>query len=336
MVSPQKPLIDRKNDMEAQERDDAMKRLVHRLFSTAFAALLTLAPLAAFGSIEAAASEIKFVVNNTAITTYDIQKRAAFLRLQHKGGALEKQAADAMVEQALKAQELEKRKIVISKSQIDAAFAKFAASNKMTTKQLSEILDRAGVTASHFKEFMRVQMGWGQLVGARYRAESGSASTEQEAVQRMLQKGGAKPSATEYLLQQVIFVVPAGEKGKLPQRRREAEAMRQRFSTCETTRQFAKGLIDVTVRDLPRVLAPQLPADWADLIKASQPGTATKLRETDRGVEFIGICSTREVSDDRVAQLLMQDESGDDNKKGDDISKKYVDELRAKARIVQR
>jgi len=84
------------------------------------------------------------------------------------------------------------------------------------------------------------------------------------------------------------------------------------------------------------VLAPQLPTDWADLIKGTQPGSATKLRETNRGIEFIGVCSTREVSDDRVASLLMQDEGGDDNKKGDELSKKYVDELRAKARIVQR
>jgi len=192
------------------------------------------------------------------------------------------------------------------------------------------------VTASHFKEFMRVQMGWGQLVSARYRAESGGANAEQQAVQRMMEKGGAKPSATEYLLQQVIFVVPESEKGKIAQRRREADALRQRFNSCDTTRQFVKGLIDVTVKDLPRVLAPQLPTDWADLIKGTQPGSATKLRETNRGIEFIGVCSTREVSDDRVASLLMQDEGGDDNKKGDELSKKYVDELRAKARIVQR
>ena len=313
-----------------------MKRLVQRLVTVAFAVLLALTALTALGSIEAAASEIKFVVNNTAITTYDIQKRAAFLRLQRKGGAVEKQAADDMVEQALKAQELEKRKVVIPKSQLDAAFARFAASNKMSAKQLSEILDRAGVTASHFKEFMRVQMGWGQLVSARYRAESGGANAEQQAVQRMMEKGGAKPSATEYLLQQVIFVVPESEKGKIAQRRREADALRQRFNSCDTTRQFVKGLIDVTVKDLPRVLAPQLPTDWADLIKGTQPGSATKLRETNRGIEFIGVCSTREVSDDRVASLLMQDEGGDDNKKGDELSKKYVDELRAKARIVQR
>lgn len=312
-----------------------MTPLMKRLIAAGFATSLTLAPIVIAGVSAAAASEIKYVVNNTAITSYDIQKRAAFLKLQHKADASQKMAADQMVEQALKSDEMEKRKVVISKAQIDASFARFAQSNKMTTKQLSDILDRAGVTASHFKEFMRVQMGWGQLVGARYRAEGGGTS-EQDAVQRMLQQGGAKPTATEYLLQQVIFVVPAAEKGKLGQRKREAEAMRERFTSCETTRQFAKGLIDVTVRDLPRVLAPQLPPEWADLIKSAAPGTATKLRETDRGVEFIGICSTREVSDDRVAQMVFQSEGGDENKKGEELSQKYVAELRAKARILER
>ena len=84
--------------------------------------------------------------------------------------------------------------------------------------------------------------------------------------------------------------------------------MRQRFTSCETTRQFAKGLVDVTVRDLGRVLAPQLPPEWADSIKNAKPGTATNVRETDRGIEFIGICSSREVSDDRVAQLVFSSE----------------------------
>jgi peptidyl-prolyl cis-trans isomerase SurA len=313
-----------------------MTRLVQRLIAAGFAASLTLVAVAAIGTVAADASEIKYVVNNTAITSYDIQKRLAFLKLQHKPGASAKMAGDEMVEQALKADELDKRKVNVGKAQVDASFAKFASSNKMTPEQLSQVLDRAGVTAPHFKEFMRVQMGWMQLVGARYRAEAKGGTSEQDAVQRMLQQGGPKPTATEYLLQQVIFVVPAADKGKLPQRRKEAEALRQRFSSCETTRQFAKGLIDVTVRDLPRTLALQLPPDWAELIKSTQPGSATKLRETDKGVEFIGVCSAREVSDDRVAQLAFQNEGGDDNKKGDELSKKYVEELRAKARIVER
>jgi peptidyl-prolyl cis-trans isomerase SurA len=152
----------------------------------------------------------------------------------------------------------------------------------------------------------------------------------------MLEKGGSKPSATEYMLQQVIFVVPAAERSStLAKRKREADAMRARFNGCNTTREFAKGLIDVTVRDLGRVLAPQLPQDWAEQIKATKVGGATVTRETERGVEFIGICSSREVSDDKVAQMVFQGESSGD-KNADELSKKYVDELKAKARIVKR
>ncbi len=307
-----------------------------RLAAAAIAALLSIAPAGLPGTATAQASEIKYVVNNDAVTSYDIQKRAAFLKLQHRAGASAKMAGNDMVDQLLKSQEMARLKIVIPQKSVDASFARFAASNKMSAKQLSGILDQAGVGAAHFKEFIRVQMGWGQAIQARYRSEG--KMSEQDAVQRMLQQGGNKPTATEYLLQQVIFVVPASEKGKMAQRKREAEAMRERFSSCETTRQFAKGLLDVTVRDLPRMLAPQLPADWADLIKATSPGAATKVRETDRGIEFIGVCSSREVSDDRVAQMVFQneDQGGDANKKGDELSKKYLDELRSKARIIER
>jgi len=159
--------------------------------------------------------------------------------------------------------------------------------------------------------------------------------SEQDVVRRMLEQGGEKPRATEYMLQQVIFVVPAAERSaKLGTRKREAEALRQRFRSCDTTREFAKGLIDVTVRDLGRVIEQELPPDWEKQVKATSAGGATTVRETERGVEFIGVCSTREVSDDRVAQMVFgaEQESGDN----EDLSKKLTGELRAKAQIVQR
>ena len=111
--------------------------------------------------------------------------------------------------------------------------------------------------------------------------------------------------------------------------------MRERFSSCETTRQFAKGLIDVTVRDLGRLLAPELPDEWAEEIKKTKTGGATSVHTTARGVEFIGICSSREVSDDRVAKMVFQAE-GSKDEQGEELSKKYVAELRKRARIVER
>lgn len=304
------------------------------LFSAGFA-LLVAATSVSITAITppAFASEIKYVVNGIPITSGDIAHRSAFFKLQHKKG----DAKQEMIDQTLRLAEAKRLGIRITDQQVDAAYQRFASNNKMPLGKLDAIMAQSGVTKEHFKEFIRAQMAWSQALGARYRSGEGGAVTEQDAVRRMLDKGGAKPTAMEYMLQQVIFVVPASERAAtLAKRKREADAMRARFNGCSTTREFAKGLIDVTVRDLGRVLAPQLPSDWAEQIKATKVGGATPTRETERGVEFIGVCSSREVSDDKAAQMVFQSEGGSNDKDAEELSKKYVDELRKKAKIVER
>lgn len=283
----------------------------------------------------AAAAEIKYVVNDVPVTSYDIQRRAAFLKLQNRKGNLSALAEEEMVDQALKTAEIKRLRISIGNDQVNNSYERFAQGNKLSIKQLDQIMAQSGVTSAHFKEFIRTQMAWGQAMQARGGAASGRLS-EQEIVKRMMQNGGQKPSATEYMLQQVIFVVPQAERGAiLGKRKREAESLRTRFAGCENTRQFAKGLLDVTVKDLGRYLAMQLPPEWAEQIKATRAGNATQVRETPRGVEFIGVCSSREVSDDRVAQMVFQAESAGSSE-ASDADKKVLAELREKARIVKR
>ena len=309
-----------------------------RRLSLRAAFALSLAASFAFALIpaHAAGSDIKVIVNKVPITSLDVSKRVAFLKLQRRKGNLGSIALDEMIDEQLKRVEMRRVGISVPDKQVNDAYARFASGNKMKLAQLDQILNQSGVTPKHFKDYIRMQMGWGQTVGSRYRATTGQVS-EREAVRKMMEKGGgAKPTATEYLLQQVIFVVPAAKRGAiLGARKREAEAMRGRFTGCEATVSFAKGLKDVTVRDLGRVLAPELPPEWADSVVKTKEGGATAVRETERGVEFIGICRARQVSDDKVAQLLFQKDGGGDKAAGE-LDKKYVEELRAKAQIIKR
>lgn len=313
-----------------------MRTVASALRRTGFAAMLAcLSPLAMPPAASAQASEIRYIVNKEAITSYDIQRRAAFLRLQNKRGNLQQMAAEEMIDQTVRNAEAKRLNINVSDEQVAGAYERFARSNKMSPAQMDQMLNQSGVTKAHFREFIRAQMRWSQVL-SRANRNSGRMS-EQDVVRRMLEQGGAKPTATEYMLQQVIFVVPTAERrAKLGARKREADALRQRFRSCDTTREFAKGLIDVTVRDLGRVLEPELPPDWEKEVKAAKVGGATVVRETERGVEFIGICSTREVSDDRVAQMVFgaEQQGKDDDMEG--ASKKLTDELRSKAQIVRR
>jgi len=285
-----------------------------------------------------ASTTVALIVNGNAITNYDVQRRIAFLRLQHRTGNLSQIAKDELTDEMLKRIEMKRRNISVSDADVSQAYAGFAQRNKMTVDQLSDMLDQAGVTADHFKTYIMVQMGWGRLVSARYRAENGGTGlmSEQEAVQRMIKNGGVKPVANEYQLQQVIFVVPDNRRAAiLGKRRQEANALRARFKSCDTTRSLTKGILDVTVRDIGRILEQQLPAEWEKQVKATSAGHMTTPIDTKRGVEVLAVCAIRKVSDDRVAQLVftLQDRKSGGEKAAENLDKKYLKELRASARI---
>ena len=106
--------------------------------------------------------------------------------------------------------------------------------------------------------------------------------------------------------------------------REDALAFYKRFYAPNNATLIVAG--DVTVQDIPRVLEPQLPPEWAKQIKATKPGAATEVRETEAGIEFIGICSAREVSDDQAARMVLSAE-GDLDEKGKEMSEKYLAEL---------
>ncbi|MDA4846965.1 peptidylprolyl isomerase [Hoeflea poritis] len=294
---------------------------------------LVIAAAATFNTPAFAAGKISIIVNGKAITSGDVQRRVKLLQLQRERGDLKKKAREQLVEEAIKMSEVSRLRAGVSDAQVNQSFGRFASANKLSSKQLSQMLSQAGVGASHFKEFIRVQMSWPRVVSARY--NSGGRMSTEDLVAKMLERGGEKPTTTEYILQQVIFVVPASKrKSILNSRKREAESMRGRFVSCNSTREFAKGLKDVSVRDLGRVMQPALPPDWKALVEKTASGKTTATRVTDRGVEFIAVCSSKEVSDDLAAEMVFRSEQSSDSSSQNKNSEKYLKELRERARVI--
>lgn len=306
----------------------AMRAMAAALVISAGTATMTVLPASPVH-----AAQIRYVVNDTPITSYDIQRRAALLKLMRRSGNLQQLAADEMIDQTLRRQAMAENRVNITDEMVSESYANFAKGNKLSLKQLDQILAQSGVTKDHFREFIRTQMGWGRVLQTKARS---SIQLSQEDVVRKMLEEGRQPSTTEYMLQQVIFVVPSAERGKiLGKRKREAEAMRGRVQGCSNLIDLAKTQLDVTVRDLGRVLQPELPPDWKDHIVKTSPGKPTPVRETERGVEFITVCNSREVSDDHVAKLVFQSEQTED-KSFEALSKQTLEELRKEAKIVKR
>ncbi len=310
------------------------KNGISLLLAGVIALSLSVSPAPLGGGEAMAATSVVAVVNKTAITSGDVARRVAFLRLQRKSGNLQKLAKEELVDEALKREEIARVGMSVSTADVDASFARFAASNKMSVEQLNAILDRAGVTPAHFKAFIAVSMSWPRLVNARYAGSGSSKLSNQELVTRLLENK-QKPVTTEYILKQVIFVVPASKKGIVGKRKAEAEKSRASFPGCDQAMQFAKNYLDVSIRNLGRVMEPELPPEWKPLIEKAKGGT-TGTRVTDRGVEYLAICNQRQVSDDVAAEIVFRAEDlGKEKKDGENPnSVKYLEELRSKAQIV--
>ncbi|MET3589436.1 peptidyl-prolyl cis-trans isomerase SurA [Bartonella silvatica] len=315
-----------------------MNKLKKRIF-----ALFCIVPLSisnliineSFISKTLAQTVIVVTVNGRAITNYDIKRRAAFLKLQQKPGNLVAQAKEELINEVLQNIEVKRRNIEVSDSEVESAFENFATQNNMTIDQLNQILIQSDITVQHFKDYIRGQMGWGRLVNARYQAEMGMI-TEQEAVRRILKNGGVKPSTNEYTLQRIVFVIPQRLRSEIfDRRKREASNFRTHFRGCANTRNQARGILDVTVRNLGKFLEPQLPSAWTQAILATPAGKMTQLQETSDGIEAIAVCKIKRVSNDYVARLIfsIQDNQQKSPQALEKLSEKYLEELRRAARI---
>lgn len=280
-----------------------------------------------------AASRIVAVVDGTAITSGDMQHRINFLRLQRAKGNLSKLAKKQLIDEVLKREAVLETHTSVSTEEVDAAYARFAKNNHMSIAKLTGILNQAGVGPAHFKAFIAVSMSWPRAVRTKYGSSMGL--TPGEIGSRIVASGSA-PKVNEYVLEQVIFVVPAKRRGAiLGKRRAEAQASRKKFPGCSQALEFAATMHDVSVRELGRFLEPQIPDKWRPLVKKASINGTTSPLVTEKGVEYLAICSKREVADDAAAAISFQKEDAAKDKGGEDPNaEKYLKELRAKANII--
>ncbi len=277
---------------------------------------------------------IRILVNNEPITNFEVQRRARFRQLRHLSANTEETERE-LVDEMLKLQEAKSRNVLATDAQVDQAFANFAKGNHATPERMAAQLEQLGVGIEHFKQYIRAQMSWNRAVAGKFQSDT-IQNTRTNALFELRKSGAAKPETTEYTLQQIIFVIPQDKRAALMKTRKaEALAFQQRYSGCDTAIDLAKQLRDVAVKDLGRMMLPELPPLWSKDIQATAIGATTAPKETDKGVELIAVCKARVVSDDRAAQVVSQSQAFEKiEQEGNAAADSYLAELRKSAVIV--
>jgi peptidyl-prolyl cis-trans isomerase SurA len=300
------------------------KSAIKRIAIICLVAALGFGGLAGFHASQAfAASKIVATVDTRAITNNDIRRRAALLRLQRRKGNLNNLAREELIEEALKLNEAQRRNVRVPESRVDSAFAGFARNNKLSERQLRNILTQSGVGVRGFKDFIRAQIAWNALVSSRVRA-TGSGATS---INDQLFATSARAQTNEYVLQQVVLFATGRNK-----RVSEAKAIRSGFTSCEATLGQVQGYSNAVVRSLGRISEDRLPPEWKKFIIGTNEGATTAVRSTDRGAEFIAVCRKNSIGKEGGSEPGFElGVSG--GEKAEEVSKKYLAELRERAVI---
>ncbi|MNQ83414.1 Chaperone SurA precursor [compost metagenome] len=118
-------------------------------------------------------------------------------------GAIQQQALNDLIEQHLQAAELTKfEQLKISDAEVDQEIAGMAREAGTTPENYMAFLEQGGIRPQSFREQLRTEIGWRELVGGRFRDRAKVTRTQVEQAMRQLTESATKP---QYLVGEIYI-----------------------------------------------------------------------------------------------------------------------------------
>lgn len=292
------------------------------------AAALAGASLLMAAASPAQAQRLVVMVNGEPVTSYDIAQRQRLFQLLERKNLSEKQALDELINDRIKMQQARRLQSDLDEKDIDKMYAGVAERSGRTVEQLTASLGQSGLDARTFKQKLAADYIWSQYV----RSRSGNVTVRDADVVAALQKRGTTAvPATEYVLRPIVFVVPRVS-GNHSARLAEANALRSRFTSCESGMEMIKGLKEVVTRPQVLRLSSDMPPALRQILDKTEVGRLTPPEVTQTGIETFAICEKRQVRGESAQKREIKDELTTTQFAAE--SKKLLDELR-KSSLIQ-
>ena len=188
---------------------------IKTLIRTSLIALgLTLAPL---GVVAQNLFSAAILVNDQAITNYELKQRTMCLEALRFPGVPEELAPKQLIEERLKKAAADQLGIRISEEELQFKLESFAQRLNVAFDEFAAELERVGISIDTPRAFIANQMLWREVVRARFGAQ---AKVDEAQVERSAnaEKSG---SSIEVLLTEIIMAMQPGQEQEVRERARE-------------------------------------------------------------------------------------------------------------------
>lgn len=149
-------------------------------------------------------------VNDRIITGFDLRQRMLVLiamsqvqPTEENLGAIQQQALNDLIEQHLQAAELSKfEQLQISDAEVDQEIAGMAREAGTTPEGYLAFLEQGGIRTQAFREQLRTEIGWRDLVGGRFRDRAKVTRGQVDQAMRQIAESATKP---QYLVGEIYI-----------------------------------------------------------------------------------------------------------------------------------
>jgi peptidyl-prolyl cis-trans isomerase SurA len=201
---------------------------------------------------------------------------------------------------------------------------------RLTADQLTDQLAKSGIHVATLKARIKADLTWPQLVRGRY---SSSLQIGDKDILTAMDSKSTDTVGYDYTLRPILFLVPAGSPETFVEgRKREAEALRNRFQDCESGIAFARALKDVAVRDQVIRSSADIPVELRKVLEGVEVGRLTTPEVTKFGVEMFAMCAKKESTADN-SPIRRQVRESIMAQRYEQRSKQYLQELRRGAML---
>jgi len=279
------------------------------LLSAALAAPLGTAPLS---PALAQDNRIVAVVNGDIVTTADIEGRRRLFAINAGLGInqqvlerLTPQVTRLLIDERLRVQEVQRRRIPVSDADIAQTIAELERRNGMPAGGLVGQLRRAGVEPRVLHDQLRAQIGWSRLI----RTLLGSQATPGEAeVADWVATQRARTGQPEYLVSEIF--IPLDDPAEEPEVRRFVEdivgQLRAGVPFPVAATQFSQAQSALGGGDLGWVGAEGLDEGVGRVVSQMPVGAVSNAIRVPGGFQIVALRQKREVGRDETTLLSMR------------------------------
>jgi peptidyl-prolyl cis-trans isomerase SurA len=278
------------------------------------------------------AQHVVLVINGEIITDYDIEQRTKFDTLSTHKTPTRQEVIEQLIDDKLKVQIARRYKLDITDADVESSYADMAKRMHLTADQLTQTLAHDGVDAKTLKARVRADLSWQYIIRGKF--QSSLQISEKSVIDEIAtteKKSDGGDVGYDYTLRPILFVVPRGNTALQESRRKDAEALRSRFSTCDTGLLFARALHDVVIREPITKNSSDLIPALREILDKTEVGHLTPPETTQQGIELFALCEKKETKFETPEKRQAREKLFSEQFEAK--AKKYLRELRQQAMI---